>query len=217
VASLGEVPHLLISLPQRADRRASCCPQFERENLTPTIVDALTGPEARDHGLRALAGISDGNLGCFASHLRAWSMIYESGAPFGLVYEDDVILARAFRQQAEEVLERAPDWKLLQFGWFTNVRYPARVRAKIKVRTELDTRRRRYRPVPSLFRDGTHAYAIKSELAHELSEFLDSTISPIDVLLQVVSHTQACYAVEPSLAHQGASFSDIQGRLVDDR
>ena len=49
--------------------------------------------------------LSGAELGCWASHLSAWARILASGAPAGIVLEDDVLLAADFARCAG-VLER---------------------------------------------------------------------------------------------------------------
>ncbi len=150
-----------------------CFPQFEREGIPARTFNAMTGGEARARGWRTFDRLTEGHLGCLASHLAVWREICDVGAPYGVIHEDDVVLMPGFAETAERLLESQPDWELFQLGWFTSVRYPARVRVKIAVADGVRRRLKRYRPRRSLFLDGAHAYAIRASLARELLDVID--------------------------------------------
>ena len=173
--TIEDVPNILISLANRGDRRVASLPQFEREGLPVEVLDALTGADASRSGLRAFAGVTSGGLGGLASHLSAWRQIATSGAAFGVVYEDDVVLVEGFRALADWAIGQTPEWELLQFGWFTSVRYRFTVRARTALRESLARRTRQFRVERSLFRDGGHAYAIANTLADAPAAWLNST------------------------------------------
>jgi GR25 family glycosyltransferase involved in LPS biosynthesis len=216
-ADIADVPNILVSLARRDDRRARCLPQFSREGLRVDLLDALTGEDAARVGMRALPWLGSGAVGTVASHREAWRRIAISDAPFGVVYEDDVVLADGFRAHASRAVSEAPDWDIVQFGWFTSVRYPLRARVTTSLRSRVVEWRGRRRVTRSLFRDGAHAYAIRSSLAHQLADFVDSAPCGVDVLLQVISHTRSVYVVEPTIASQTASYSDVENRDVGPR
>lgn len=49
-----------------------------------------------------------GKIGAEANHMQAWSWLAQSGQPWGVVLEDDVVVCEGFREQLEAALECAP-------------------------------------------------------------------------------------------------------------
>ena len=80
-------------------------------------------PEYSSAGTRARLGrdLNGGEIGCYLSHVIAARAIVETGAPFGLVLEDDIIpcpdaLARIHALLRWQRDRGAPDWDLCHLG-----------------------------------------------------------------------------------------------------
>ena len=86
-----------------------------------TFVDALdaTLPEAAPILATMRATGPTGNLGlgalaCTQSHARAWRALLDSGAEFGLILEDDVILSADFTSVISALIAAKPDFDLIK-------------------------------------------------------------------------------------------------------
>lgn len=89
----------LINLSRRPDRREAMESQARRLGLSLTRLDAIDAraadPKELDRWFEKsgpLGEIPKGDQCCFLSHRLAWSRLVESGAPYAVVLEDDVVL-----------------------------------------------------------------------------------------------------------------------------
>lgn len=61
--------------------------------------------------------LTPGAVGCYLSHLRAWRAVAASGAPYGLVFEDDARVPVRVRDALQRAVEGLPpDWDILLLG-----------------------------------------------------------------------------------------------------
>ncbi|KAJ8601882.1 hypothetical protein CTAYLR_002636 [Chrysophaeum taylorii] len=142
-----------------------------------------------------LPALSATERACAASHVEQWRRARGDGEPV-IIFEDDVVLAPGFSQQARAALMDAPpDADLVLFGYF----FPG---------AEIDDLRRQPAAVlrrflrPSYFW-GLHAYALFPKGAAKLLRHLPVD-SPADVFVARLVHdrTLAAYAVRTKLAKQ---------------
>jgi len=103
---MSQIPIFVINLDRAAERVAHISKQFEALGLTFERVPAvdgslLTAAEKRKFNPPRLIGgeMSDGEIGCFASHLRVFQIIVDRGLPRVCVMEDDI-----------NMNPRAPGW-----------------------------------------------------------------------------------------------------------
>ncbi|MEO8882201.1 MAG: glycosyltransferase family 25 protein, partial [Devosia sp.] len=88
-----------INLTSRPDRRAAMEAQFERLGLAATRVDATTPAalSAADKSAycdpRKFHWLTEVELACSLSHIEALKAIAAGSEPFGLIFEDDVVLS----------------------------------------------------------------------------------------------------------------------------
>jgi len=105
-----------INLKRRPDRRESAQREFTREGLDVEFIDATDGGPS---GLR----ITPSEYGCADSHIRIWRDIVAKGHPWGLVFEDDVVLAQGFKDKLDKVLSEAPEgWDIIWLGHFLRIK-----------------------------------------------------------------------------------------------
>ncbi|MBI1493864.1 glycosyltransferase family 25 protein [Halocynthiibacter styelae] len=60
-----------------------------------------------------------GELGCYASHLRAIDLFLETDAPYGIVLEDDAVPGLDAEQRLKDLvqsLDKLPEWDLINLG-----------------------------------------------------------------------------------------------------
>jgi glycosyl transferase family 25 len=58
--------------------------------------------------------LKPGEVGCYASHLKALSVVVERGLACALILEDDALLSRDFTQTIESILANVPeDWDMV--------------------------------------------------------------------------------------------------------
>jgi collagen beta-1,O-galactosyltransferase len=122
----------IISLPKSTNRRTNLFKEFDRvggvtdiNGNAPVIFPANQGMRYGhqvDNSVKKQnrkQPMSQGEIGCFASHRQVWSDFMESGLGNCLILEDDA----RFGQFAEKVFvnfEKFPDWDYVNFGYITN-------------------------------------------------------------------------------------------------
>lgn len=94
-----DLPILYINLAQRPDRRAFMERQFGELNLGARRIEAVSAADLMPADIerycnpKAVHCLSRSQLACWQSHLRAWRALIETGAPWGLVLEDDAVIS----------------------------------------------------------------------------------------------------------------------------
>ena len=92
-------PIYYINLATRPDRREFMERQFSALGLTVERINAVTPTDLTDDQKRRFCDprrfpwLSEAELSCSLSHVRAFEAIIASGEPFGVVLEDDVVLS----------------------------------------------------------------------------------------------------------------------------
>lgn len=108
------LPVFLINLDRSPDRLAFMCQQTERAGFAFERVSAVVGAAVPDWLWTQFTGpheLTDGEIGCYASHLVVAKHIVDRGLPCAIVLEDDAILDLDFMSAATAAVQAAPD------GW----------------------------------------------------------------------------------------------------
>jgi glycosyl transferase family 25 len=112
----------VINLDRCPERLAHMQAQAEREGFTLTRFRAVDGCDSQRLWAADLAGyfincpLSNGEIGCTASHLILARIIANSGEP-ALILEDDVQLFGGFGRALEEILANAPaGWDMIRLS-----------------------------------------------------------------------------------------------------
>ncbi|RYF38979.1 MAG: glycosyltransferase family 25 protein, partial [Comamonadaceae bacterium] len=81
----------VINLARSVDRRLAMSEKLAGSKATVEFVDAVEG-RAADRALYPMAhGLSDGEVGCYLSHVAVWRLLSKSSHESALVLEDDVV------------------------------------------------------------------------------------------------------------------------------
>ncbi|QJF52891.1 glycosyltransferase family 25 protein [Roseobacter ponti] len=114
MTSLSEIPGYVINLQGSDARLASATGQFAQAGLTFERIEAVDGrgrspgefAEYNDAHARRFfgSGMNSGEIGCYLSHVAAARALVDSGAPAGLIFEDDF---RALENAWDTVAETA--------------------------------------------------------------------------------------------------------------
>lgn len=177
--TLNDLPIWLINLPGSRARRLRMQRQLSRFGLNAQLQEAVDG-RANWDTLRHTVDIPTfernvgrkimkGEIGCYHSHLKVWKELQQSGAPVGLVLEDDVVFRDNFLPAIDAALNVTDQWDVLKLN---------QVRAKFPIRK---TRISDWHLTAFLGSfTGTGAYLIKADCARHLSETFLPIVRPID-------------------------------------
>lgn len=119
----------LINLDRSPERLAHMRKQAEELKITLRRVPGVDGsanlPEwLRQGAFDSEAGLSSGEIGCYASHLSVCRQIREQSLDAAIVLEDDVTLAPDFEVASTSAIQSAPSgWDIIHFS--THFKRPA--------------------------------------------------------------------------------------------
>lgn len=112
--------YYLINLDHSPARLAFMRSQFSALEMDVERISAVRGravPDWLAQEFENSAMLSDGEVGCYASHLLAAQKIVASGAPCAVVLEDDAILDADFPDACVAAVMRAPlDWDYIHLS-----------------------------------------------------------------------------------------------------
>ena len=107
---LKDIPVYCICLEEHEDRYQHCQEEFKKVGLDQYV--QYYRPKRHPEG---------GLKGCHSSHDFILHKIYESNAPYGVVFEDDPVFIPKWKEQVLYIkifLEKEPDWHFLRLGSF---------------------------------------------------------------------------------------------------
>lgn len=112
------LPIFVINLPDSTDRRALMECELNRQGATAEFFPAIRGSDIRHeiHIKDPHNNLTDGELGCYMSHVALWKRIAYSALPFAVVLEDDVCLSPAFLQVCKELTSSHLVFDLVRLG-----------------------------------------------------------------------------------------------------
>ncbi|MBF9033980.1 glycosyl transferase family 25 [Rhodobacterales bacterium HKCCE2091] len=179
---MGHWPVFLINMAKDTDRLAAARAELDLAGVQFTRIEAVNGralsPEARAevydaaaNARRARHPLTGPEIGCYLSHIRAWEAILATGAPGGVVLEDDLRVAGDLAAALSALAEDGGDWdlaKLFTFRPDVKLIAPRELLPGLEIGTP-------YR-VPST----TLAYAIRAEAASRLLYLSQPFFRPID-------------------------------------
>lgn len=210
------VPVFVINLDRDTTRMAQMAERLAEHGLPYERVPAVLGRALTPAERAALydedtnhrrhhTPLVDGEIGCYASHLRLWERLVREAVPVALVLEDDVLLRPTLRAVIDALAPCATDWDM--------VKLMGRPREPDVGTQPLagEVRLIRYHRPPSL----TGAYLISLAGARKLAARRRPFFRPIDVDLR---HWWECdlrlFGVFPYPAKEApaADQSSIAGR-----
>ncbi len=103
---MSMIPVFVIHLDHRVDRRQSMLEQLARVGLAAEFFPAVDGRAIHRAAMPELceAGeLSDGEVGCYLSHLGVWRQIAARGIDRALVLEDDALLSPALPAMLDQL------------------------------------------------------------------------------------------------------------------
>jgi glycosyl transferase family 25 len=173
----------LINLARSTDRLAACAKQLEAYSLHFDRIEAVNGDSLDSNIISDLYNFSDssyhkhmtnGELGCYLSHLRAWQKIVDEQLDYAVILEDDILLQENIQHGLEAIKYIQQPWDVIKL---------AEVSAKRKAVHQIpagDFSLVTYNKVPSR----TCAQVVSLSGAKKLLAASSSINRPIDIELQ---------------------------------
>lgn len=186
----------VINRDSRTDRKAQYEAEFEKHGIT-----RYERFQAYDQA--TIDGWVGGNGGCTTSHRALLDVIAYHKWKWTLVFEDDVEFVHPDMQQrfAAMIGDLPADADMLYIGGHYGEKPQSRVsKHLIRIGAMLTT----------------SSYAITWQFARHMAPNIYGS-GPIDSLYAHFNRTGKCYCFQPRLAVQRTSFSDLQGRVMENK
>ncbi|ANB20936.1 hypothetical protein A6F57_08220 [Alteromonas stellipolaris] len=117
---------LLINLPESVDRLKLFSESAKRYSADYSITTGINislsdRAMCQEYSERAnkfdyYKKLTKGEIGCFLSHRKAWSIIVEQRLPFAIVLEDDVMFEASFRHLGEVIDKFNESWDYIKLN-----------------------------------------------------------------------------------------------------
>lgn len=129
-----DVKFYVINLPSAEERRGFMLRQAENAGVSVEIVSAISGSELKpgdrapyDWQKRArymTEGLSDNEVAGVLSHRKALKAFLDSGAPYGVILEDDVEVMPQFTATIDELIHHLHGWQVAKLYTADGKLYP---------------------------------------------------------------------------------------------
>lgn len=183
----------ILNRDARTDRWKLCEEQITKFGLR------IERFRAYDHA--CIDGWVGGNGGCSASHRAMLDVIAYEQWPRTLILEDDFrILHDDFQEKFAEMITEVPDdWDMLYLGGHYAEKPQARISKHVIKMARMMT---------------TSSYGITWQMARHMAPNIYGS-APIDTQYYSFHLSHNCYIFQPRLIVQRESFSDLQGRVMN--
>ena len=184
---LDNIPIFIINLKDRPERKKEMQEELDRHDMKGKFIIAYDGRNLDLNVLKEnnfftekddIRPLRRGEIGCYFSHIKCWELILESGKPYGMVLEDDVIFDSKFRTKFNDIFENVKDldWDIISLGrscktgWFDNDCLDGTIIYKNAFR-------------PTIMGYGAFAYIIKTSTIEKLLNDTFPIYKPVDVVI----------------------------------
>jgi GR25 family glycosyltransferase involved in LPS biosynthesis len=147
-------------------------------------------------------------IGCGMAHIKTWKLFVESGAKYGIIFEDDAVFEDNFREELDKGIKNTPDnFDILYLGCFgceNNLNYSTLQFANQGIININAKFRNNYVNKPFIAL-ALHAYVISRKGAKKLISYIDGNIyTHIDINIQslVSNNLINAYSYNNRIAYQ---------------
>lgn len=194
----------VVNLERAADRREAILRHLGELGLEAEILPAVEGVKVdrATLGPGAEPGLSNGEVGCYLSHLRFWQIVVERRLPHAIVLEDDVVCSPSLMRVAREAAALMPPFDAVRLSALQPIRgIPV---ATLSGGEQLI--------LPTKHPSGTQGYMVSLEGARRLLAAIPVPKSPIDDTLDRYWKYGLCVPVlSPSVVVEDASIASSIG------
>ncbi|WP_374243900.1 glycosyltransferase family 25 protein [Zoogloea sp.] len=190
----------IVNLERAADRRAAILRHLGELGLEAEILPAVEGVKVdrATLGPGAEPRLSNGEVGCYLSHVRFWQLVVERRLPHAIVLEDDVVCSPSLLRVARDAAALMPPFDAVRLSALQPIR-------GIPVATLSGGEKL---ILPTKHPSGTQGYLVSLDGARRLLAALSVPRSPIDDTLDRYWKYGLCVpVVAPSVVVEDASIA----------
>ncbi|MBQ4860276.1 glycosyltransferase family 25 protein [Pseudoalteromonas sp. MMG013] len=207
-------PIFLINLDQSTQRLKACSDRLNQQSLSFERISGVYGKslsydELHRHYSTNLnskkyhRALSQGEIGCYLSHRKAWQTIVDRKLDYAIVIEDDFKLVGNLHDVFNTIKNLNFDWQLIKLAAYENRKKPIAYSQKLNGLFSLVIHKKAM--------TGCCAQAISLEGAKRLLEASEQFARPVDTDIQHIWETAVpVYSIMPYYIEQAGEFeSDI--------
>lgn len=114
----------VLNLERATERRESVLRHLAELGLAAEILPAVEGARVSRASLGpgAEPGLSNGEVGCYLSHVRFWQIVVERKLPHAIILEDDVICSASLMRVATEIAALDLPWDAVRLSSLQPIR-----------------------------------------------------------------------------------------------
>lgn len=175
---------------------------------------AVQGSEVKRGVSVCSALCTNGMLGCFYSHLKAWQLVKDRGLKRALILEDDVKLHPGSVSKIRECMqELPPDWDILYLGCHSCGKSSLHDMGLAAI---LGSRVTETRHSANLIRpglaSGTYAYIVSNRGAQKLLRLLPKPSNHVDLAISSLGSELQLFAIDPPVVTHVYDNSSIASK-----
>jgi len=119
---VSSIQILIISLKESKDRQEKVKAEMAKTKLSWNFLEAINGEKLDftvvpyyPKKVKKLLGyeLTPKELGCYLSHMKAWSLCIENKMPT-LIFEDDFVIGQNFEKILESFLNKSQEWDIVR-------------------------------------------------------------------------------------------------------
>ena len=190
---------LLINLDRDTRKLADMTAELARAGVPFERLPAVDGSKIDRNATLCGAVCTNGMLGCFQSHRKAWQLVADRRLARGLILEDDVRLHDGAVTQTRDAMQQLPpDWDILFLGCHS-CGMPGPMDTVLAFAIGANHRERRVSPTvirPGLA-SGTYAYIVSSRGARKLLAMLPEPSNHVDLAISSLGSNVQTFAIDP--------------------
>lgn len=208
---------LLLNMNRSTERLARCSALLKKHNIEFVRIDAIDGSTLSPQQINRVydphlntrqyhKSLTNGEIGCYLSHLKAWQYIVDNQLEFAIILEDDFMVQGNLDGLPEAIQSIPGKWHCLKLAEFP-IKRKSREQAKINDFSLIS-----YHKVPAR----TCAQAISLEGAERLLTARKRFGRPVDIDLQYWWEAQInVYGLKPYLFSPTTQVSSEIDSIVD--
>ena len=152
--------------------------------------------------------LTNGEIGCFFSHLQVWESIIDNNIEYGIIFEDDAKIGHDFKTKLDILIENLPE----NFLYISLYNFPAKNQQNII--DELEDYNNFFNKLNNSEIWGTTCYLISLKGAKILTQKLLPIRKAVDeAIADFCSKNPDCYITKTSVVDLSDKFSTANGYI----
>ena len=203
---------LVINLSRDTKKLADMTGALQQQQIPFERLDAVDGSKVKRSASSCGRLCTDGMLGCFESHRKAWQTVVGRGLASALVLEDDVRLHDDATTRTRDAMRELPShWDMLFLGCHScGMQGPMDAVLASFLGSRSQDERVSSRLIRPGLTSGTYAYIVSNQGARRLLSLMPEPINHVDLAISSFGTQLRLFAIDPPVVthlYDGSSIA----------